>query len=151
MIPLSLENAVEDEIALTVIDHAMERTIGYEHYAAVADVERFGILLAHYHLAVSLHEEVYLLLPRMSMASGLPASPETSGTQYQIVEVAVVPDHVVVIVADHLAANVAVVEMDFHSSLLMVFDRWQPDNWPALESRRAHRPWGLHSPCSCAV
>lgn len=86
VIPLSLKNTIEDEIALTVVYHAMECTIGYNHHATVSNAKRLCLLVAHDHLAMPLHEEVYFLLPGMSMSSGLPTSFETGRTQYQILQ-----------------------------------------------------------------
>lgn len=109
VIPFALKNAVENKIGITVVDHSVKRTVGYQDHATVANRKRLAVFVAHNHFAVSLYEEVYFLLSGMSMTSGLSTSPETSGTEHKIIQGMVVTDHVVVIISNYFAADIVVV------------------------------------------
>ena len=85
MVPLALEYTVKQHVAISVIDHSMESTVGYEDHIPGSDIKRFICFLAYYHFASPCHEEIHFFLSGMPMPPCLLPSVKVCTAQHKII------------------------------------------------------------------
>ena len=106
MIPFALEHTIEQHMTITVVDHAMERTVGDHDHIAGTYCKRLISFVAYNHVSTTLYKKVNFFLTLVPMTTSLLSPIQPSRTQHKIIEIVVVSEHIDFIVLDYFTADV---------------------------------------------